>query len=286
MNFKMTISYDGSRYLGWQKQKNTDNTIQGKIENVLEKLFDDSIEIVGSGRTDAGVHALGQVANFKVGEEYFKKNKFIARMLDAGVREDNILTLRGSGDSFDKPEEINNLAEMLLLYINHYLPDDIAVTMIDVVDERFHSRYLAKEKWYRYRIWNSNITDVFERKYVYQLNDKLNLDLMKEASRELIGEYDFAAFTTLKNTKKSTVRKIDAIDISERKVPGGREIILDFRGEGFLYNMVRIITGSLIEVGEGKRSIDSLLDAMDSGVRENAGYLVPGKGLCLMEVKY
>lgn len=277
MNFKMIISYDGTRYQGWQRLKDSDMTIQGKLETILARLLDKETEVVGQGRTDAGVHAKAQVANFWVTPDMFEKTKVKARLLDAGIS-DKDLEL---GFEDDK-----HVAEMLFAYINHYLPEDIAVISIESVDERFHSRYLAKEKWYRYRLLNSAVSNVFERKYVYQRKSNYDLGAIREAASYLVGEYDFAAFTTAKKTKKSTVRNIYSIDVKEISVPGGSELVFDFKGDGFLYNMIRIIAGTLIEVGEGKRKPTEIMDILDEGIREKAGFLAPASGLCLMEVRY
>ena len=264
MNIKLTISYDGSRYQGWQRLKDSDKTIQGKIEEILSKLFDRTIEIDGSGRTDAGVHALGQVANFHADEKELAdklSNMFCSKT-------ENVTT--------------ENICQKLCAYINHYLPDDIAVTKVETVSERFHSRLHASSKWYRYRVLNSDISDVFSRKYVYSLPGHINIEQMELAAEMLKGTHDFLAFSALKKVKKSTIRTIEDIRITKE----GNEIWFDYVGDGFLYNMVRILTGTLLEIGMGKRSPQDIDLIFESGLRENAGYLVPAKGLCLMEVKY
>lgn len=277
LNYKMTISYDGSRYLGWQRQKGSDQTIQGKIEAVISRLFDNDIEIIGSGRTDAGVHAKGQVANFIVDSIDLKSNKLKGRLADAGIPLEII-------NSIESPS--TDLSKVWQKYINHYLPDDISIVSMEEVNERFHSRYLVKKKHYRYSILNSDISDVFDRKYVFQLDDHLDIELMRKASECFVGEHDFAAFTSLKNNKKSTVRLVTDIKITEAEVPGGRRIDLDFEGEGFLYNMVRIMVGTLVEVGKKDRTPESVKDVLSQKVREKAGFMAPAKGLCLMEVEY
>ena len=244
-NFKIILQYEGTKYQGWQRQESTKNTIQGKLETILAKMTDtDFVQVDGSGRTDAGVHALGQVANFKI-------------------------------DTVKTPAQI-------MEYINRYLPEDIAVVEIKEMHDRFHSRLNAKGKTYCYRIWNSAIPTVFERRYVYELADELNTDDMRKAAAILIGKHDFKAFTSNKKSKKSTVRTIENISI-ERK---DKEIVLVYSGDGFLYHMVRILTGTLIEVGLGKRSIESVKELLENGTRDMAGELVPAKGLCLVEVRY
>lgn len=245
-NFRILVQYEGTRYQGWQRQDSTGNTIQGKLEMILAKMTGlDFVQVDGSGRTDAGVHARGQVANFKI---------------------DTALS-----------------AQEVMDYLNHYLPEDIGVISIQEVPERFHSRLNAKGKTYCYRIWNSSLPCVFERRYVYELPERLDLDAMREAAACFVGKHDFKAFTSNKKSKKSTVRTIDAIQIENV----GNEIVITYSGDGFLYHMVRILTGTLIEVGLGQRSpasVGALLE--QNAARELSGALVPAKGLCLMEVRY
>lgn len=241
-NYKMTIAYDGSRYLGWQRQQSSLNTIQGKVEAVLSRLYEKEIEINGSGRTDAGTHAKGQVANFKA---------------------DDIWS-----------------CEYILNYLNQYLPEDIAVKEICEEDIRFHARLCAKRKTYEYRILNSSIPDVFNRKYIYRLNEQLDIEKMCESANLFCGTHDFLGFSSLKKSKKSTVRTIYSIDISKK----GEEIVFTFCGDGFLYNMVRIITGTLIDIGRGK-SID-IEKILNGAPRSEAGVTLPACGLCLVNVEY
>lgn len=250
INYKIRIQYDGTRYKGWQRQKSTDQTIQGKIEAILQKQFKREIEIDGSGRTDAGVHAKGQVANFRLHEA------------EADVFERN-------------PEAITAL-------LNTYLPEDIAVVETRVASERFHSRLNAVEKTYMYRIWNSNVPNVFERKYMHQMVEVLDIEAMEHAAEQLLGTHDFAAFCGNAKMKKSTVRTIYEIRIERI----GDEVRLIYRGNGFLQNMVRILTGTLIEVGLGKRAGDSMKALLDSKTRSEAGEMMPACGLTLVEVKY
>ena len=243
-NFKMILQYEGTKYQGWQRQESTGNTIQGKLEAILTKMAGHTVEVQGSGRTDAGVHALGQVANFK-------------------------------SDTTKTPDEI-------LEYINRYLPEDIAVTELTEAGERFHSRLNAKGKMYRYRVLNSDIPNVFDRKYVYKLPDKLDIEAMRRGAEYLCGEHDFQAFTSAKKGKKSTVRVIEYIKIEKVK----NEIQFTFKGNGFLYHMVRIITGTLLEVGKGTIKAEEVSRILESKDRQNAGPLIPGQGLTLMEVFY
>ncbi len=245
-NFRILVQYEGTRYLGWQRQDSTGNTIQGKLEAILAKMTGlDFVQVDGSGRTDAGVHALGQVANFKI---------------DTGMS-----------------------AQEVMDHINQYLPEDIGVISIQEVPERFHSRLNAKGKTYRYRIWNSKLPCVFERRYVYEMPDRLDLDAMRAAASYFVGKHDFKAFTSNKKSKKSTVRTIDAIRLE--KV--GNEIVITYSGDGFLYHMVRILTGTLIEVGLGQRTPESMAKLLENNAsRDLSGALVPAKGLCLVEVMY
>lgn len=249
-NYKMIIQYEGTRYQGWQKQESTANTIQGKLEAILTKLTGVPTEVNGSGRTDAGVHALGQTANFHVDERTVREKKL-------------------------SPEEI-------MKYINCYLPEDIAVISVEEVTERFHSRLNAKEKIYCYRVLNSSVPHIFDRRYVYELAEKLDVQAMREAAAMLIGEHDFKSFTSNKRGKKSTVRRIDEIRIEEC----GEEMRFTYRGNGFLYHMVRILTGTLLEIGLGKRKVSDVQEILQAKNREKAGFLVPGKGLTLVEVRY
>jgi tRNA pseudouridine38-40 synthase len=242
-NLRLDICYDGSRYRGWQRLPGTDNTIQGKIEQCLGKILGEDIEISGSGRTDAGVHAVGQVANFHC--------------------------------------ESTMPAPEILTQLRRYLPEDIGIYSCKDVSPRFHARLNAREKTYRYRIWNSDAPCVFDRRYVAVLPETLDVDAMRQAAGYLEGEHDFSAFCGNPKFKKSTVRYLRSVRI-ERK---DGELQISFTGNGFIHNQVRIMVGTLIEVGRGERSPDSI-PALFGGKREQAGFLVPAQGLCLMEVTY
>lgn len=240
----MILQYEGTKYQGWQKQTTTKDTIQGKLEMILLKFSGRDIEVQGSGRTDAGVHAYGQVANFKM--------------------------------------ETTASTKELMEYINKYLPDDIAVIKLSEVSIRFHSRLNAKGKVYRYRVLNTDIKHVFERKYVYQVSEKLNVKAMQEASACLLGKHDFQSFTSAKKGKKSTVRNVERIDI----IKNGDEVVFEFQGDGFLYHMVRIMVGTLLEVGKGNLDKERITEILFAKNRQEAGMLVPAKGLSLIEVFY
>ncbi len=242
-NIKCVVAYDGAKYQGWQRLKNSDNTIQGKIENVLSKMTDERIEIIGSGRTDAGVHARCQVCNF-----HTKCQKSVENMMD---------------------------------YINKYLPDDIVVCQVEDVDLRFHSRFQAKEKTYIYRIWMGEYPPVFERKYVHAITGELNLRKMKEGALLFIGEHDFQGFCTRK-VKKSTVRRIERVEL----IREGKELKIAVTGNGFLYNMVRIMVGTLLEIGKGTLTKQAIVEALETKDRSRAGEKAPAKGLILHDVSY
>lgn len=242
-NIRLDICYDGTRYKGWQRLPKVDNTIQGKIEQTLSRILGEPVEISGSGRTDAGAHAEHQIANFHCESEM--------------------------------------RCEEILSNLRRYLPEDIGIHSCQEAAPRFHARLNCVGKTYRYRIWNSEQPCVFQRRYVYALEDALDVAAMERAAQLLLGEHDFSAFCANKKMKKSTVRRVDAIDIQRC----GNELVLTFTGNGFLYNMVRIMVGTLIEVGRGEREAESIPDLFGKK-RENAGYLVPAQGLCLTEVEY
>lgn len=240
----MIVQYDGTRYAGWQRQDKTENTIQGKIESILSKMVGTAITINGSGRTDAGVHAIGQVINVKMNTPY-------------------------------APKEIKE-------YMNTYLPEDIYIRKVHVVEERFHARLTAKGKQYSYCIVNHRNPNVFRRKYTYHLPNKLDIATMEKAIPYFLGTKDFAAFTSKKNSKKSTIRTIHSIEILQVE----DEVRLVFQGDGFLYHMIRILMGTFIEIGYGQKRVEEIEEIFQGRDRSKAGYLVPAKGLLLEEVFY
>lgn len=242
-NLRLDICYDGSRYRGWQRLPGCENTIQGKIEQCLSRILEQPIEITGSGRTDAGVHALGQVANFHC--------------------------------------ESTMPAEEILAALRRYLPEDIGIYSCKDCSARFHARLNAREKTYCYRIWNSDAPNVFDRRYVTPMPETLDMAAMEAAAEILCGEHDFSAFCGNPRFKKSTVRFIRSMDIRR----DGEEIRIFVTGNGFLHNMVRIIVGTLVEVGRGERRAESI-PGLFGGKRAEAGFLAPAQGLCLMEVFY
>lgn len=244
-NYKLMIAYDGTRYNGFQRQsKHPEKTIQGKLEHVLSKLFEEEVQIIGSGRTDAGVHARAQVCNFHT-------HQFIE-------------------------------LEAILDYLRTYLPQDIAVVNLSIASERFHSRYNVVSKRYSYTVDTGFFADPFSLKFAYHVPEPLNIEAMVEASSLLLGEHDFKAFTSLKSKSKSTVRHIKSIHIEQT----GSKIVLTYEGNGFLQHMVRILTGTLIEVGLGKREVSSISDLLDGKLRSKAGHKAPAHGLCMEKVLY
>lgn len=246
-NFCLVIQYDGTRYNGWQRQGNTPDTIQEKLENILEHLYREPVELNGSGRTDAGVHALHQIANFR-----------IPRMLCRYSCQD------------------------ILDYFNQYLPQDIRVLSVEKVPEHFHARLSAVGKLYEYRIDCGPIARVFDRRYLCRIEEPLNLSRMQEAAGYLMGTHDFKSFCANKHMKKSTVRTIE--DISFELEDG--ILYIRYRGDGFLYNMVRILTGTLIEIGLGDRLPSQIPAILEGRDRSLAGFTAPAQGLFLVEVYY
>ena len=242
-NIRLDICYDGSRYQGWQRQVTTEDTIQGKIETALSRILGEPIEISGSGRTDAGTHAKGQVASFHC--------------------------------------ESTMPCEEILTQLRRYLPGDIGIKSCKEASQRFHARLNARSKTYCYRIWNSDAPCVFERRYVHILPEKLDIPAMGSAAEHLLGRHDFAAFCTNAGKKKSTVRTLTRLQIEE----AGEELRFWVSGDGFLHNQVRIMVGTLLEVGLSQRSPDSIPELF-SAKRAQAGIKLPSKGLCLEEVTY
>lgn len=242
-NYKLTIAYDGTRYFGWEHQPDRD-TIQGKLEAVLSRMCDKEVEVIGAGRTDAGVHARAMVANAKL---------------------DTALT----------PEKIRD-------YMNKYLPEDIAVRDVKIAGDQFHARYKALSKTYRYTIHTGEVKPIFDRKYMYVLGHTLDIQAMEKAAGYLMGEHDFKSFCGNSHFKKSSVRLVDTIAIAQNK----DKLTLTFHGTGFLQNMVRILTGTLIEVGEGKYPPEHVIDILEACDRKQAGPTAPACGLCLMFIDY
>ncbi len=243
-NYKLTIQYDGSRYSGWQVQGNTEQTVQGKLQRVLGALDGGEVEVHGSGRTDAGVHARAQIANVRLRTE---------------------------------PD-----CAAVLEYCWTHLPRDIAVIAVEPAPERFHARLNARAKRYVYRIWNSPIPNVFERKFLCQQTEPLDVEAMRRAADHLCGTHDFRSFCGLRRFKKSTVRTVTAIEIERL----GPEVRFRFTGNGFLNQMVRILTGTLVEVGLGLRTPEEMPAVLNARDRSASGRTMPPEGLILDAVFY
>jgi tRNA pseudouridine38-40 synthase len=242
-NIKLTIEYDGREFNGWQKQPNKLN-IQGTIEQAIKSITGEEIELNASGRTDAGVHALNQVANFKTNSQI--------------------------------------PIEKFAIAINSKLKKSIVIKSAEEVDERFHSRLNCKRKTYRYVINNSIIGSAIYRNLETHIPQKLDVEKMKQAIKYFEGEHNFKAFKASGTSSKSSVRKIYEAKIYEN----GEKIYIELTGNGFLYNMVRIIAGTLVEVGLGKINPKDITNIIKEGKREKAGKTLPPNGLYLVRVMY
>ena len=243
-NIRLKIEYDGKEFNGWQKQPNKLN-IQGTIEKAIERITGEKIDLMASGRTDRGVHALGQVANFKTNSKL--------------------------------------PIEKFPIAINSNMKSSIRIKDAEEVDERFHSRLSCKRKTYRYVINNSKYGSSIYRNLETHIPVKLNIDKMKEAVKYFEGEHDFKAFRASGTSSKSSVRTIYKAEIIER--PDER-IWIELTGNGFLYNMVRIISGTLVDVGLGKIEPEEIKNIIDSKDRQKAGKTLAPQGLFLVNVEY
>ena len=244
-NYKMIITYDGTRYYGWEHQPTTDMTIQGKLESVLSAMTGTEVEVIGAGRTDAGVHAIGQVANFKTNSKI--------------------------------------PIEKIPVALNTKLKKTIRIINAEEVDERFHSRLSCKRKTYRYVINNSEFSSALYRNLECHIPQKLNIEKMQEAAKYFEGEHDFKAFKASGTSSKSSVRTIYEAKVYKRE---DTRICIELTGNGFLYNMVRIISGTLLDVGLGKIKPEDITKIINEGKRENAGKTLPPYGLFLVKVEY
>ena len=242
-NIKLTIEYDGKDFNGWQKQPNKLN-IQGEIERAIELITGEQVDLTASGRTDAGVHALAQVANFKTNSEL--------------------------------------PIEKFAIAINSKLKKSIRIQSAEEVEERFHSRYNCKKKTYRYIINNGEQGSAIYRNLEYFVPQKLDVDEMKKAIKFFEGEHDFKGFKASGTSSKSSVRKIYKTQIKQE----GDRIFIELTGNGFLYNMVRIISGTLVEVGLGKIKAKDITDIINSKDRTRAGKTLPPYALYLVKVEY
>lgn len=244
-NYKMTLAYDGSKYNGWQKQSlHPEKTIQGKLEHILSLLFEAPVQVIGSGRTDAGVHAKAQVASFQA-----------PTYMEVGA---------------------------ILDYLKQYLPQDIAIIRLAPASERFHARYNALGKTYAYTLDMGNFADPFKVRFAHHVGQPLAIDKMQTAAAHLIGNHDFKSFTSMKSKTKSTVKMVSSIEFHVE----GDFVTIEYSGSGFLQHMVRIISGTLIEVGLGHLSPDAIPAILASATRSEAGPTAPAHALCLQHVNY
>ena len=242
-NIKIEVSYDGTAYSGFQIQPNA-KTVQEELEKAISRLTNEEPKVIGSGRTDAGVHANKQVCNFKTNSSI--------------------------------PIERWRIA------LNSVLPEDIVVRHVEEVDCEFHARFGVKKKTYRYSIDNAEIPDVFKRNFAWHIPYSLDIEKMQEASRYFLGEHDFSAFASIKTVVKDKQREIYDFEIWNE----GSFIYFQVTGNGFLYNMVRIMVGTLIEIGKNKRNKEEIKEMLLSKNRSNSGITAPAKGLILWDVTY
>ena len=242
-NIKITIQYDGSNYSGWQRQDNA-ISIQEKIEMALKEVTGEDIGIIGSGRTDKGVHAYGQVANFKT-------------------------------NTHIRPDKIHHWLKM-------HLPDDIKVIDSQEVPLDFHARFDAKSKTYIYRIYNGEDLHPIYRNYYEEISYDLDIEKMRDASELLIGEHNFSGFAGVLEENTNPIRTIDYLEIIDNEP----YIDIEIRAMSFLRNQVRIIAGTLVEVGRGNKTSIDIMRALEFGDRTSAGPTLGGRGLYLMEVIY
>ena len=242
-NIKLTITYDGTNYKGWQLQKNG-NTVQAELEKAIQKVFGKHYRIAGASRTDSGVHAKCQVANFKASQS-ISLSKIPAAL-------------------------------------NRVLPQDIAVKKAEEVSKDFHAQFDAKRKKYYYYIYNSRSRDPFEEKYAHFVPFKLNVVLMKREAKALIGKHDFKSFATASDQRQTSVRTITKC----RVINDEPWIYIDVEADGFLYNMVRNIVGTLVEIARGYWPPEKISDILRARDRSAAGPIAPPQGLCLIKINY
>ena len=261
-NIRLRLAYDGTAYVGWQVQPNGPS-VQSCLETAIEKLTGTATRVTAAGRTDSGVHAVGQVANFTTNSDIPCSN--------------------------------------ILSGLQHFLPADIVVVEADEVGEEFHSNYAALGKWYRYVIHNARPRHPFLDRYAWQYEADLDIQAMQEAARRLIGTHDFRAFETQHPNRATSVRTIRQLDVARHgqfstwslwpvrdgdPAGDGPFVWIDIAADGFLYNMVRAITGTLVQVGRGRMTADELTDVLTTGTRDDAGETAPACGLYLMQVEY
>ena len=243
-NYKLIIAYDGTRYKGWQRLANTDETVQGKIETILSRMTKSPVQVIGAGRTDGGSHARAQVVSFHT---------------DFKATQDDIFK-----------------------YLTSYLPKDIAVVNVNKVEPRFHAKFNATSFRYVYQVRTGLTPNPFDRQYRLHVPEKLNYKRMEEACQHFLGTHDFQSFTSRKSKTKSNERTLTRLEL----VKDGNDLDIIFEGSGFLHNMVRIITGTLIEIGQGKKSPSDIANIFAAKSREAAGYTVSPQGMFLDQVMF
>ncbi len=246
MNVKMCIAYDGTKYSGWQRNKNASKTIQNKLDEILSKYFEEKIQVIGAGRTDKGVHAKGMVANFHLQD-----------------RKINLQKCRHE--------------------LNEFLPEDIGIVHMEEVFEQFHSRFKAVKKTYSYTFYKKykGVKPIFERQYMTALHERLDIERVRQGIELIQGTHDFIGFSSDK-TKKSTVRTVESIKIVDEE----ETIKFIYTGDGFLYHMIRILMGTLVEIGQGRRAVSTINEIFENKQRKEAGVLVEPTGLVLEQVFY
>jgi tRNA pseudouridine38-40 synthase len=242
--FKITVAYDGGPFVGWQRQA-SGTSIQGLIEDALRELDERDVTVTGAGRTDAGVHAIAQVASFTL------------------VR--------------DTP------ADVIVRSLNAKLPSEVRIRSAEEVASSFHARFDATAKTYRYRLWNADVLDPFERAYVWHVPGSLDIEAMSRAARLVEGRHDFAAFQTVGGAGGPTERVIMSSTLTAQR---DGLLTYDVTGEGFLRHMVRAIAGTLMEVGRGRQRPEWICDLIASRDRAQAGRTAPAHGLFLVRVDY
>ena len=251
MRYKLTIAYDGTQFHGWQAQlppgKPPLRTVQGVLRGALVQLMRQPVELTGASRTDSGVHAIGQVAHF-------------------------------DGDTTIP-------LDRLVPAINSRLPDDVAIRHVEPTHDQFESITDAISKQYRYRLWISPNQTIFERHFVHHCWDTLDVDRMTDAAARLIGEHDFAGFANADHNRQTTIRTIHDCHIQPDPT-GAPELHIVVSGDGFLYNMVRIIAGTLVEIGRGRREPELVDDILTERDRQRAGPTLAASGLCLEWIRY
>lgn len=242
-NIKLTLEYDGTKFNGWQKQAEQ-RTVEGELEKAIRRTTGEEIKLIASGRTDRGVHAYGQVANFLT-DSTIPGNRFVYA-------------------------------------INDRLPDDISVKLSEEVNRGFHSRFSAHRKTYRYVILNEDIRSPIYRNHAYQVKHELDFKSMKKAIHHFVGRQDYSSFVTYRSNKEKNIRTVYDTRLEKK----GNFIEFEIEGNGFLHNMVRIIAGTLVEIGHGRRSPESIPELIKYKDRNKAGHTAPAEGLYLLKVFY